>query len=91
MGNLQVRFLEGWAPAMAPGHSTLGSYFRIVGNLTLGLLQSCSSNGYYPRFERFGVTVSSSPIQYSYPHIAMNPKPKRACLVSKNRPLGTEE
>ena len=21
-GNLQVRFLEGWAPAMAPGHST---------------------------------------------------------------------
>src|SRR5437667_9608700 len=23
MGNLQVRFLEGWAPAMAPGHSTL--------------------------------------------------------------------
>jgi hypothetical protein len=22
MGNLQVRFLEGWAPAMAPGHST---------------------------------------------------------------------
>jgi hypothetical protein len=24
MGNLQVRFLEGWAPAMAPGHSTLG-------------------------------------------------------------------
>jgi len=23
MGNLQVRFLEGWAPAMAPGYSTL--------------------------------------------------------------------
>ena len=23
MGNLQVRFLEGWAPAMAPGHSTI--------------------------------------------------------------------
>jgi hypothetical protein len=23
MGNLQVRFLEGWAPAMAPGHSTV--------------------------------------------------------------------
>src|SRR5260370_33454864 len=22
-GNLQVRFLEGWAPAMAPGHSTV--------------------------------------------------------------------
>jgi hypothetical protein len=22
MGNLQVRFLEGWALAMAPGHST---------------------------------------------------------------------
>ena len=22
MGNLQVRFLEGWAPAMAPSHST---------------------------------------------------------------------
>src|SRR5437588_10064043 len=22
MGNLQVRFLEGWAPAMAPGYST---------------------------------------------------------------------
>jgi len=25
MGNLQVRFLEGWAPAMAPGHSTVMS------------------------------------------------------------------
>src|SRR6266849_6559009 len=24
MGNLQVRFLEGWAPAMAPSYSTLG-------------------------------------------------------------------
>jgi hypothetical protein len=24
MGNLQVRFLEGWAPAMAPGYSNLG-------------------------------------------------------------------
>src|SRR5258708_16436515 len=24
MGNLQVRFLEGWALAMAPGYSTLG-------------------------------------------------------------------
>src|SRR5258708_36928301 len=24
MGNLQVRFLEGWAPAMAPGYSTIG-------------------------------------------------------------------
>ena len=23
MGNLQVRFLEGWAPAMAPGYSTV--------------------------------------------------------------------
>src|SRR5271165_850616 len=23
MGNLQVRFLEGWAPAMAPGHSPI--------------------------------------------------------------------
>src|SRR5882762_11985300 len=23
MGNLQVRFLEGWAPAMAPGYSTI--------------------------------------------------------------------
>src|ERR1700688_1836609 len=25
MGNLQVRFLEGWAPAMAPGYSTRSS------------------------------------------------------------------
>ena len=23
MGNLHVRFLEGWAPAMAPGYSTV--------------------------------------------------------------------
>jgi hypothetical protein len=23
MGNLQVRFLEGWVPAMAPGYSTI--------------------------------------------------------------------
>src|ERR1700719_1969216 len=23
MGNLQVRFLEGWTPAMAPGYSTI--------------------------------------------------------------------
>ena len=27
MGNLQVRFLEGWAPAMAPGHSTIKCLF----------------------------------------------------------------
>ena len=26
MGNLQVRFLEGWAPAMAPGYSTIIKY-----------------------------------------------------------------
>src|SRR6266849_2793413 len=26
MGNLQVRFLEGWAPAMAPGYSTSSGY-----------------------------------------------------------------
>ncbi|SRR6266576_5454313 len=32
MGNLQVRFLEGWAPAMAPGYSTL-----------IALRQSCPS------------------------------------------------
>src|SRR5437870_1309851 len=29
MGNLQVRFLEGWAPAMAPGYSTLGITSRL--------------------------------------------------------------
>jgi len=33
MGNLQVRFLEGWAPAMAPGYSTL-----------IALRQSCPSD-----------------------------------------------
>jgi hypothetical protein len=33
MGNLQVRFLEGWAPAMAPGYSTL-----------TGLRKVCSSS-----------------------------------------------
>src|ERR1700682_1310608 len=27
-GNLQVRFLEGWAPAMAPGHSTVMARIR---------------------------------------------------------------
>lgn len=25
MGNLQVRFLEGWAPAMAPGYSAISN------------------------------------------------------------------
>jgi hypothetical protein len=32
MGNLQVRFLEGWAPAMAPGYSTLMAwrYVRVA-------------------------------------------------------------
>src|SRR6266404_1323408 len=30
MGNLQVRFLEGWAPAMAPGYSTLTGLDWIV-------------------------------------------------------------
>jgi len=30
MGNLQVRFLEGWAPAMAPGHSTLTGLQKIA-------------------------------------------------------------
>jgi RNA-directed DNA polymerase len=29
MGNLQVRFLEGWAPAMAPGHSTVRAEQRV--------------------------------------------------------------
>src|SRR6266403_1936550 len=33
MGNLQVRFLEGWAPAMAPGYST-----------PIRLLQGCPSS-----------------------------------------------
>src|SRR5260370_22918787 len=37
MGNLQVRFLEGWAPAMAPGYSTL-----------IALRQSCPSLGSSP-------------------------------------------
>jgi hypothetical protein len=32
MGNLQVRFLEGWAPAMAPGYST----FAGLGKCHLG-------------------------------------------------------
>src|SRR5258708_25095697 len=30
MGNLQVRFLEGWAPAMAPGYSTVGITSRLL-------------------------------------------------------------
>jgi len=30
MGNLHVRFLEGWAPAMAPGYSTLIDKVRLV-------------------------------------------------------------
>src|SRR6266481_2128067 len=29
MGNLQVRFLEGWAPAMAPGYSTNGLVYGL--------------------------------------------------------------
>jgi hypothetical protein len=29
MGNLQVRFLEGWAPAIASGYSTLGITFQV--------------------------------------------------------------
>ena len=34
MGNLQVRFLEGWAPAMAPGYSnvTVLDYGRVARN-----------------------------------------------------------
>jgi hypothetical protein len=28
MGNLQVRFLEGWAPAMAPGYSANQVYLE---------------------------------------------------------------
>jgi hypothetical protein len=34
MGNLQVRFLEGWAPAMAPGYSTIWFFgdFHFYGN-----------------------------------------------------------
>src|SRR6202030_4441768 len=30
MGNLQVRFLEGWAPAMAPGYSTRFSMLDVI-------------------------------------------------------------
>jgi hypothetical protein len=36
MGNLQVRFLEGWAPAMAPGHSTVGKYGPAFYSASLG-------------------------------------------------------
>jgi hypothetical protein len=32
MGNLQVRFLEGWAPAMAPGYSTIEDRADFSGN-----------------------------------------------------------
>ena len=28
-GNLQVRFLEGWASAMAPGYSTIEAPFPV--------------------------------------------------------------
>src|SRR6266851_5744249 len=38
MGNLQVRFLEGWAPAMAPGYSTLG------------IISGCPSSESNPQF-----------------------------------------
>src|SRR5713101_336057 len=48
MGNLQVRFLEGWAPAMAPGHSTLGI---TVGTLTGKTRAECS---------RYPVTAETS-------------------------------
>src|ERR1700688_2436453 len=30
MGNLQVQFLEGWAPAMAPGYSTRFSMVGVI-------------------------------------------------------------
>jgi len=30
MGNLQVRFLEGWAPAMASGYSTVVEFVTIA-------------------------------------------------------------
>jgi hypothetical protein len=42
MGNLQVRFLEGWAPAMAPGYSTL-----------TGLWKGCPQLGRNPERRRW--------------------------------------
>jgi hypothetical protein len=49
MGNLQVRFLEGWAPAMAPGYSTLGiaSHLPVIGAQAA---INCSEAG-FPRSE----------------------------------------
>ena len=35
MGNLHVRFLEGWAPAMAPGYSTVMSRFVLLDNFRI--------------------------------------------------------
>jgi hypothetical protein len=35
MGNLQVRFLEGWAPAMAPGYSTMFLFAQHGHNIPL--------------------------------------------------------
>src|SRR6266446_6668071 len=39
-GNLQVRFLEGWAPAMAPGHSTISNNVGPVKSFLSALLRS---------------------------------------------------
>ncbi len=46
MGNLQVRFLEGWAPAMAPGYSTQPSSTSSFRGRTLFL----EGKGAYARF-----------------------------------------
>ncbi len=48
MGNLQVRFLEGWAPAMAPGHSTL-----------TGLRKVCPSSAPYGNLFNLAIFMSS--------------------------------
>jgi hypothetical protein len=52
MGNLQVRFLEGWAPAMAPGYSTIcrGALNRIF---HLGLIAPAAGQSVSPTRLRF--------------------------------------
>src|SRR6266700_5139043 len=45
MGNLQVRFLEGWAPAMAPGYSTLEQVLGVLFSEGLVGLERVTQDG----------------------------------------------
>src|SRR6266478_5060718 len=72
MGNLQVRFLEGWAPAMAPGYSTIKS-LRASNHTTGSELSNSAQTRRSAASMLRGNKISSGKTYMTHPH----PEPER--------------